>query len=386
MNAGDDGPGLPTKQPTSRLKESKSMIGDTKTFDFVYNGLNLQVIATDCGNDTSFVIKCLQGAADINALYWGDDVADKTNVDLGGSLNMNGLKLDWDGAIKLSDTGLGQKAIDGTSGAANKSTYLTTGETYTIKVTGLDWDNVDQLGVRATSTSTAEGSIKGVDTCAVVHTPPPPPTEHKGDLLFLETFDGYNNQLEHGTWGQVNLTAGSPKQPDGQVHYWAQADGNGGWASVGGEVVKGNAFPGSIGGSSTQSGDDFWLDTQNSPGGINISNWFHDPSGGKFLLEFDIGTHDFGTGPMEETDPNASFDVSIDGNVVAHFAHMGGGDPNNKFDIDNWTHDQMQHISLVLDGGSAAADHLITLHDTTAATDRYVGFAVDTIQVHDWVV
>jgi hypothetical protein len=140
--------------------------GDIKTFDFIYNGLTLQIIAIDLGDGkTTFEIKCLDGAADINALYWGDGVADGNNFDLGtkkdNSLNMNGTGEDWDGGVRLSSTGLGS---EGTT----KPTYLTAGESYTMEGVNLDWNTLDTLGVRATSTSTAGGSIKGVDGDAVV--------------------------------------------------------------------------------------------------------------------------------------------------------------------------------------------------------------------------
>ena len=89
-------------------------LGHIKTFDFVYSGLNLQINAIDMGDgQVRFEVTCLQGYADINALYWSDGVPDGNNFDLGtkkdNSLNMNGSGVDWDGGIKLSDTGLGAR-------------------------------------------------------------------------------------------------------------------------------------------------------------------------------------------------------------------------------------------------------------------------------------
>ncbi|MGD9479338.1 Ig-like domain-containing protein [Shinella sp. G-2] len=135
-------------------------IGDIKTFDFVYAGLKLQINAIDMGGgNVRFEVNCLEGYADINALYWSDGVADGNNFDLGNkkdnSLNMNGSGEDWDGGVKLSSTGLGPQ------GNA-KPTFLQAGESYVMNAT-LDWNSLDTLGVRATSTSTAGGSIKGVD-------------------------------------------------------------------------------------------------------------------------------------------------------------------------------------------------------------------------------
>jgi hypothetical protein len=145
-------------------------IGDIKTFDIVYAGLTLQINAIDLGGgQTTFSIKCVSGFADINALYWGDGIADGDVFGLGtkkdSSLNMNGTGVDWDGGVKLSSTGLGPEGV-------NKATYLTAGETYDKLGVNVSWDSISTLGVRATSTSTAEGSIKGVDGGAVVTTAP----------------------------------------------------------------------------------------------------------------------------------------------------------------------------------------------------------------------
>ena len=54
-------------------------------------------------------MKCLEGFADINALYWHDEIDDGSSCSLGtkkdSSLNMNGTGEDWDGGLKLSSTG-----------------------------------------------------------------------------------------------------------------------------------------------------------------------------------------------------------------------------------------------------------------------------------------
>ena len=144
-------------------------VGDIKTFDISYSGLTLKVNAVDMGDGTTkFFIECLNGYADLNALYWGDDVNDGSSYDLGtkkdNSLNMNGTGADFDGGMKLSSPGLGP---DGTA----KSTYITAGETLSF-CGNVNWNDVDTFGIRATSTSTAEGSIKGVDNSGGVTTAP----------------------------------------------------------------------------------------------------------------------------------------------------------------------------------------------------------------------
>lgn len=186
--------------------------GDIKTFDYIYSGLTLQINAIDNGDGTTkFIVSCISGAADINALYWNDGVADGNNFDLGtkkdNSLNMNGTGEDWDGGVKVSSTGLGS---EGTA----KPSYLTTGETYVLNVS-VNWATLDTLGVRATSTSTAGGSIKGVDgdavvtECPHVHINDVTVAEEAGNAVFTVTIEKaylYDVVISYTT---ANGTAGS---------------------------------------------------------------------------------------------------------------------------------------------------------------------------------
>ena len=140
--------------------------------------------------------------------------------------------------------------------------------------------------------------------------------------------------------------------------------------------VQGN-LPGSI---ESTSGD-FWLDTQNSPGGIDISNWFVDPTGGDFHLSFDLGIHDFGEGPKAETAHNAMLNVLVDGKLVDTIDYS---EVLAKAGVE-----QMGHFDYVVDGGGDAnVGHTISFVDVTPPVDggNYVGFALDTIQVNDWLI
>ena len=67
---------------------------------------------------------------------------------------------------------------------------------------------------------------------------------HAGEALFVVNFDSYADTLDHGQWGTVNLTA--PSEGPAAGHWWAKADGNGGWLGVTAELVQGSAFEGSI--------------------------------------------------------------------------------------------------------------------------------------------
>lgn len=139
-----------------------------KLFCYDLDGLSFTVkIYTYDGVSFSAKIIVDEGAADFNAIYWGDDIADGTSENLGGSLNMNGAhdadgdKLDWDGSIKLSDPGLGDN--EGTYLADQGGEYLQEGEYMTVWLPEVhSFDDVEYLGIRATSTTTAEGSIKAV--------------------------------------------------------------------------------------------------------------------------------------------------------------------------------------------------------------------------------
>ena len=80
---------------------------------------------------------------------------------LPGPLNMNGAgsSVQWDGAVKLSNPGLGKNAD-------TKDSYLTEGESAVYTLPGVDsLDDLAFIGVRATSTTTPEGSIKAVSEC-----------------------------------------------------------------------------------------------------------------------------------------------------------------------------------------------------------------------------
>jgi hypothetical protein len=234
--------------------------------------------------------------------------------------------------------------------------------TFTINAGATDFQYMVQIGNKGT------WSTANVDVTA----PPKAPvdTHHDGALLFEENFDTYasSDNLSHGSWGEVNLGIGS-LQPDGTNQGWA-IDQGGQWASVSGEIAQ-------------TSPDNFWLDTQNSPGGINMTNWFVDPTGGEFHLSFELGIRDFGDGPKAETAQNAALNVLVDGKLVDTIdysdvlAKAGGVE-------------HMAHFDFTVDGGAApGSGHTLSFVDATfpqADGGNYVGFMLDNIQVHDWIM
>jgi Calx-beta domain len=140
-------------------------VGDIKTFDIITADLVLKINAIDLGGgQVRFDVQHVSGSGDINAIYWGDNgVADNSQFNLGGPLNMNGSAIDFDAGLKLSDPGLGPDGL-------NKATFLgnVPGETLT-RDAAINFDNLDTVGIRATSTGpNQQGSIKGGDDTPVL--------------------------------------------------------------------------------------------------------------------------------------------------------------------------------------------------------------------------
>lgn len=161
-----------------------------------------------------------------------------------------------------------------------------------------------------------------------------------GDSLFLEDFGSYTTA---DPWAAVDLTGG-------------------GWTYVAGadtEVVKDGyqGIDGNLGG--------YWLDTQNSPGGIDISHNVDDANGGKAQLVLSVATEQFA-----EWTTGGTLEVSWNGAVVMTI------DPS-QFAAAN----AFQDFTVVVDSNMGA--NTLEIADTADAT--YVGFALDAVQVFDWV-
>ncbi|RFP86818.1 hypothetical protein DZK27_13330 [Rhodobacteraceae bacterium 63075] len=133
----------------------------TKTFSYETDGLAYTVTVYQDPETGAFQadITTTEGAMDVNAVYFGDDDTSGKSESLKGPLNMNGAgqkgDVQWDQAEKLSDPGLGPEGTE-------KETYLAEGETLTLELDIESLDEIDSFGIRATSTTTDEGSIKAV--------------------------------------------------------------------------------------------------------------------------------------------------------------------------------------------------------------------------------
>jgi hypothetical protein len=188
------------------------------------------------------------------------------------------------------------------------------------------------------------------------------PVAHAGDTLFFESFDNLSgtNIVDPVTNNVVASTVdlGDHGWTGGQ-HTELGADGYEGIAAT-----SGNS----------------WFDTQNSPGGANISHTFTDSTaavkGKTAVLSFDIGTQstEF-NGQHYQTDPAASFEFMIDGKTVATYHATDFTAP-----------DQLQHFDIDISSYAGLGDtHTLTLVDTTANAG-YAGFAIDSVKIHDWII
>ncbi|GGL76794.1 hypothetical protein [Wenxinia marina] len=180
----------------------------SKIFTYEQQGLSYTVtVYEDPDNPGHFLadIAVLEGAMDVNAIYYGDDDFSGTSAGLKGPLNMNGAKLDgenvqWDDAVKLSDPGLGPEGAD-------KETYLSSGEHLTVDLNIDSLDDIDVFGIRATSTTTPEGSIKDVSD---EPEEPEEPDEPTFDKVGFGVDIGENGGIDNGVFLRAE------DLPDGQ--------------------------------------------------------------------------------------------------------------------------------------------------------------------------
>jgi hypothetical protein len=198
------------------------------------------------------------------------------------------------------------------------------------------------------------------------------PDPHLGPALFTENFDGYNSSVQQtyqdggvDVFASVNLAAASG---------WHSTGSDAGAAELGANGYGGipDTSPGAGG---------FWMDTQNSPGQVNISHDFTDTTaavaGKTAVLEFDIAKQNLTyQGVNYATASDASFEFRIDDVAVAtiHASDLVG---------DNVMH----HQTINLAGYADMTDnvHTISLVDTSS-NQSFTGFAIDSIQIHDWIV
>ncbi len=186
------------------------MSDHTKVFTYQVEGLAYTITVYEDGGAFYADIAVSEGAMDVNAIYFGDDEFTGSSESLSGPLNMNGVRLDgervqWDEAEKLSDPGLGPEGED-------KETYVAAGDTLTVELDISSLDEVDVFGIRATSTTTEEGSIKAVSD-------EPEEEEPEEELTFQKVFFGEEFTEEGHPFGGAFVSAEEPAPNDFNVPF-----------------------------------------------------------------------------------------------------------------------------------------------------------------------
>lgn len=133
-----------------------------RIFTFEEDGLSYTVTITERDGQIFADITVNEGFMNVNAVYTADDDFSGPSAGLPGPLNMNGAgsqfegeRIQWDDAIFVSRPGLGHQDPE-------NPTFLQAGDTLSVPLNVSSIEEVDFVGIRATSTSTPEGSIKGV--------------------------------------------------------------------------------------------------------------------------------------------------------------------------------------------------------------------------------
>jgi len=224
------------------------------------------------------------------------------------------------------------------------------GGTYGINEGALDFSYFVQIGNKGT------WSQADVDITA--------PVPHLGAALFTENFDGYTGTKYEASgdfWQSTNLH---------------DANGWDGATAAGSEL--GSSGYSNIATTSGVGDAAFWLDTQNSIGPINLSHVFNDSTaaasdGVTAVLSFDIAKQDLGS--VGTTDPDATFEFRVDNVVVKEVTAS-----------ELTAFNTLQHFDIEIAEYADLTDssHTLSLVDTT--TGSYIGFAVDSITIQDWVI
>jgi hypothetical protein len=231
--------------------------------------------------------------------------------------------------------------------------------TYTLTGNASDFQYMVQIGNKGT------WSLADVDVA-----PGEPVVDpHLGDNLFTENFDGYGADTQQ-TYYDPPGTAVFAAVDLNAANDWTGASSSELGADGYGDIET-----------TTGIGEEaFWLDTQNSPGGINITHEFTDTTdavdGVTSVLSFDVAIQSLDyLGNHYETDPDATLEVQIDGVAVATIGY-------DDFAIVN----EMNHYEIPIAAYADLGDdtHTISIVDTSPDAS-YTGFAVDSIAINDWV-
>lgn len=191
----------------------------SKIFTYEVDGLSYTVSLYEENGAILADISVIEGAMDVNAIYFGDDDFSGDSESLNGPLNMNGARLEdedvqWDAAAQLSDPGLGPEGTE-------KETYVSAGDTLTIELDVESLDDVDVFGIRATSTTTDEGSIKAVSDEPEEPEEPEDPVEPTFEKVGFGIDIGDNGGIENGVFiSEENLPEENEGTFENYVNYY----------------------------------------------------------------------------------------------------------------------------------------------------------------------
>lgn len=179
------------------------MSDHSRLFEYQENGLSYTVNVYEQDGKFFADITVNEGAMDVNAVYFGDSDLSGASAALKGPLNMNGggsvyegEPVQWDQAVELSRPGLGTEGTD-------KETFVSEGETLNVPLDISSIDEIDFFGIRATSTTTDAGSIKGVSGDPETPDEPVDPDEPQDatyDKVFFEETFGEDGAPLEGTY------------------------------------------------------------------------------------------------------------------------------------------------------------------------------------------
>ncbi len=192
---------------------------------------------------------------------------------------------------------------------------------------------------------------------------------------FSETFFQYQVEMANGTFSTATVSLLTHLDSTELIQNWSFEDGQ---TTTNGAWIGSNTIP-SWTNNNDQSleivsagykgieGDGHWLDTQASPGGIDISQNVSVNTGAVAQLSISISAEQFDTWA---TNPNEHLEVYFNGAKVIDVTAADLGDYNNFHTIT---------ANVV---GAAGDD---TLHIVSAGADPgFVGFALDSISLHQF--
>ena len=200
---------------SSDMTEDSSS-GAERLFSYSENGLSytVRVFENEDGS-VSAEITVDEGSMDVNAVYFSSEDYDGPSENLGGPLNMNGGgsqfeggSVSWEGAEEVSQPGLGPDGED-------KPSFLSEGESLTVDLDAASLDEVDLIGIRATSVNGGD-SIKGVSGNPETEEPEPEP-EPEPDATYPKVFFASNlNDNDDPIGGLIIL--GPDEEPQENVN------------------------------------------------------------------------------------------------------------------------------------------------------------------------